>query len=305
MIQRSPVSLVTARRATLVAAAFAFLAPSLASATDYYWRGNGGTHYWTNASLWKSQEDGGGTSPSSISASDDFIQTGVTGPMGTAVATTGTATFAGNSLTLTGGQISVKGTGTGVARVVNFITAGNGLIVAAEATNVVHNFHVDNFENQSGETRLSASSNANGRTLNLTIGTLTGAGGFTIDSGSGTGRPVQISVTDASAYTGAFNFGNGSIDFNSDIASGGSLSLSGSAVLTLDQNLSFTAVTINGVSLGAGLHSFAELDAAFDSFFAAGGAGSITVSAIPEPSTYAIVAGTLFLGFAIWRRRSS
>ena len=32
-------------------------------------------------------------------------------------------------------------------------------------------------------------------------------------------------------------------------------------------------------------------------------ATSLTISAIPEPSTYAAVAGAMMLGVALWRRR--
>lgn len=293
----------SSRRLALALVTACGLAASSAHAETYYWRGNGGTDVWSNAGKWNSQEDGSGTAPASILSSDHFVQSGVTGSMGTAVVTSGTTTFAGATLTLAGGQIAVKGTGTGVARVVDFIAAGTGLITAAQAANAVHNLRVENFQNQSGTTRLSASTDANGRTLNLSIGTLTGAGGFSVDSASGSNRLIQISVTDASGYTGDIGLGRGLVDFNTDINSGGSLTLSGSVVLTLDQSISFTAVTINGTPLGAGTHTFAELNGAFDAFFADGGTGSITVASIPEPSTAAALAGAALLGFAALRRR--
>jgi len=285
--------------ALLAACGFA----STASATDYYWRGNGGTNYWSATALWKPNEDGTGSSPSSISSADTFIVTNVVGAMGTNPTSSGTNTFAGGTLVLANGQLSVKATGSGLARVTNFITTGGGLIIAAETSNATHNLRVENFNNQSGATRLSASTQGNNRTLNLSIGTLTGSGGFTIDANSGSTRPIKISIDDATGYTGDFGFANGLIDFDNDFASGGSLTLSGTSVLVLDQSVSFTAVTINGTSLAAGTYSFADLNAAFDAFFADGGTGSITVAAVPEPASAATLAGAALLGLVALRRR--
>lgn len=293
----------SSRRLALALFTVCGLVASTAGATDYYWRGNGGTNYWSATALWKTNENGTGTSPSSITSADTFIVTNVTGSMGTNPTTTGTNLFAGGTLVLANGQISVKATGSGLAQVTNFIATGGGIIVAAEAANVVHNLRLDSFENQSGMTRLSASSNANNRTLNLSIGTLTGSGGFTADANSGSTRPIKISIENAAGYTGDLGFANGLVDFDSAIDSGGSLTLTGSSVLVLDQSVSFTAVTINGTPLTAGTHSFESLNTAFDSFFADGGSGSITVAAVPEPSATAALAGSALLGFATLRRR--
>lgn len=57
--------------------------------------------------------------------------------------------------------------------------------------------------------------------------------------------------------------------------------------LILDQDLTFGAVTINGTPLSVGVHSFAELNAAFDLNIVDGGTGNVIV--VPEPSSTAII----------------
>jgi hypothetical protein len=70
--------------------------------------------------------------------------------------------------------------------------------------------------------------------------------------------------------------------------------------LVLDQNLTFGGVTINGTALTPGLHTFAELNSAFNANIVDGGNGTITV--VPEPSalTASLLGLVTMLGF---RRR--
>lgn len=98
--------------------------------------------------------------------------------------------------------------------------------------------------------------------------------------------------------------GPSTLDFDYNLTNpGGTLTLQGtSSAMILDQDLTFGAVTINGTSLSVGVHSFAELNAAFDLNFVNGGTGNLIV--VPEPSSFAIVllAGLGCLG--IIRRRA-
>ncbi|MBI4622827.1 MAG: PEP-CTERM sorting domain-containing protein [Verrucomicrobia bacterium] len=57
------------------------------------------------------------------------------------------------------------------------------------------------------------------------------------------------------------------------------------------------ASTSNNVALGQGIITVTMSNTGF------GGEG-ITLNAIPEPSTYAAIAGVAMLGFAVWRRQS-
>jgi hypothetical protein len=158
--------------------------------------------------------------------------------------------------------------------------------------------------------------------------TLVGSGGLSLDfahdtTTGGAVVPALLINSSNSAFTGnwtvnsgwlkaaglnALGFGNisltstqgaSTLDLDYDLSNPtGSLTLAGgTSKLILDQNLTFGAVTINGVALSPGLHPFAELDASFDSNIVNGGNGSITV--VPEPSAI----GLLCAGAAVLIRR--
>jgi hypothetical protein len=74
-------------------------------------------------------------------------------------------------------------------------------------------------------------------------------------------------------------------------------------VVPLDQDVTFASVSIGGTTLTNGTYSFATLNSTFDAFFANGGSDSITVGAIPEPSTYAALLGLGALGATILCKR--
>src|SRR5690606_37401934 len=115
---------------------------------------------------------------------------------------------------------------------------------------------------KAGVTALSSSVDSNNRILNLTVGTLTGPGTISVSSNSEDNRPIRLTVIDATAFSGEFNFDHGIVDFENDIGSGGSLSLSGTSRIVLDQALTFSSVSINGAVLAEGTHTFAQLNAA-------------------------------------------
>lgn len=306
------------RKATLFSAATAFALGAFASnamAVDYYWRSTDSSSVWNFSAKWFTQPTGGTAhAAGELSPDNTYIITNV----GTNAINTDTFTntgansvFTGGTLVLaTAGQLNVRTTGTSKALIANFVTTGGGLIVATPTNSATHNLVVTSFTNGSGTTRLSASASGTNRSLSLEIGTLSGTGDFAIDAASPDNRTIFISATDATAYTGNFDFSRGTINFNNDLVSGGSLTLSGSVSVVLDQNVTFSSVTIAGNALAAGTYSFSTLNqnsnyggvfANYDAFFAEGGTGSITV--IPEPSTYAALFGAAALGLVIARRR--
>ncbi|MDF3059179.1 MAG: glycosyltransferase family 1 [Rariglobus sp.] len=295
-----------ARKGSLLSAVTALALTALASpamATDYYWRATSTSDTWNTLSKWNTLPSGtGGTAPGAFSPTDRYIATNVgANVVNTETLSNGTnAVFLGGTLVLsTAGQLNLRASGTSKAVVGNFVTTGGGLITTA--TNGTVGLSIDSFDNQSGDTRLRASTGP--RTLDLQIGTLTGSGNFTIDSGSVADNMIAISVTNATNYTGNFNFAQGTINFNNDLVSGGSLTLSGTAIVTLDQSVTFSSVTISGTALTAGFHSFSSLNSSYGNFFTDGGSGGITVATIPEPSTYAALFGAAALGTVVGIRR--
>lgn len=304
----APRSFRLVRQIPLLAAATLALGVFVSNATaiDYYWHSTDGSSTWNTTSKWFTSPGGGGAAHvGGMSSANTYITNVSTNVLNTEfLNNTGTTnTFLGGTLVLAnGGQLNIRANGTGFARVIDFVATGGGVIVSASGTGVVNNLIVDSFENRSGVTNLRPSSASNNRNMNLAIGTLFGSGNFAMDPTSQAGRTLFLSVTDATAYTGAFDFDRGVINFDNDLVSGGSLILSGTAVVTLDQSISFTSVVIDGAPLVAGFHSFADLNAAFDAFFTDGGSGGITVAPIPEPATAATFAGVALLGFAGSRR---
>lgn len=194
------------------------------------------------------------------------------------------AVFLGNSLTLSGGALSLR-------RVVEKgVSTVSTLIIEQAGSRVTNDI--------SGTTALHAEmlivkgplsigpQNSASRTVLLTSGRVMGQGDIV------TLRPSRaftttIGFTDATAYTGSIVHTTGVLSFARSLRSSGALIIDtqgiidGSAppTVVLDQDLTFTSVIIAGVALPAGRHSYAELKTSFGQVFSAGDAkGFITVA---------------------------
>lgn len=153
--------------------------------------------------------------------------------------------------------------------------------------------------------------------------TLTGGSLLHLAAGN-TANGTQISGLviafggDLSAFTGTLDLGGGTtttgaqaatLDFNQDYnLSAVSLIMGQSAsadLLNLDQNLTFGSFTFNASSLGAGTYTAGDLNGLFGngSQFVDGG-GTLTIAAVPEPGTLAMLAGGLGM-LGIFRRRKT
>lgn len=293
----------------LTLATVAFSVPA-ASAANYYLQADmGGTADLSNPALYNSAANGSGSTATDM-AGNDFFSNGRVARFQSANLANA-ATFTGNSFTLNSlGQLKV--THASGYTVGNLIISGTaGLLANAGGPNNV--LTAANLSMTSGSTLGFAHLNLTNSHLDMRIGTLTGSGNLVIGSAvstyaSITGNTVLLSATDAGAYTGTLSWGSATnqnvvLDFNSTFASAGSLIARANDRINLDQNLTFSSVTIAGTTLTAGTYSFATLNSTFDAVFVDGGSGSITVGAIPEPSTYAAVSGAAVLGLALWRRR--
>lgn len=214
-------------------------------------------------------------------------------------------TFGGNSLTLSGGSLlltyhdvsldstvgtlNIDAAGSSLSTNSFDNTIGGGLNVTELNMNGVFSLGLNDF-----------------RRVRLNVDTIFGSSDIVVGAGSaGTGSRVSLSALDASAYAGNINHNLGRLDFDNDFTSAGGLNIASGTTFVLDQNLTFSALTIAGNAFSEGVYSYASLNASYDSIFQEGGSGSITVASVPEPRTTALVIGSACLSFLAWRRRTN
>lgn len=143
--------------------------------------------------------------------------------------------------------------------------------------------------------------------VRLTIDSvLSGSGGLDINyENSSDGGSRAVAFTQSVGYTGIMNVNDSMVlDFNSDVAFGGTLNINGTSELIVDQVLTFGSgkLVANGAAVADGTYTGTDLDALGLNFINSGGT-VIVSSAIPEPSTTALVS-IVALGAAMRRRRS-
>lgn len=284
-----------------------------AQAADYYLQANQSVDY-TTLSTWFDQSSGGGNNATTLNG-NTFYSNGyrVRGSTNTAFGDAGT-TLKVNSTFL------VRNTDLKVA---NFETYGGGATLAS-GTGGAMKLTVTSYVNAAGTLLRSDDGGAN-RSINLTASTVTGAGDFTFETNAdglgytfnggnisgfsgdlvftgfrASATNVVISATDTSGYSGDVRWNSGAnaiVNFNGAFSSTGSLLLTSTSRLVLDESISFGAVSLDGGStfLSSGTYSYNELLALNADIFAGSTAGSITVGTIPEPSSLAMIAGAAAL----------
>ncbi len=152
----------------------------------------------------------------------------------------------------------------------------------------------------SGAIFRNASSVGFSNSLTVTEGSL-----FTGTTANFTPTSLTISATLADGFSG--------IDFVSSLTKAGLLTVNLGSTEVGTYNLissatdgAFASVTISGTALASsdGGASFTGNDGAFTYTFT-NSANSLAISAVPEPATYAALAGLGMLAFAVYRRRTS
>lgn len=208
----------------------------------------------------------------------------------------GSATVANTSGTL---QVASL-TGTGTVRVTSVASTGSTGTLKIEST-ADASFSGVLADGSSGALSVTKSGNFT-QTLSGALNTYTG--GTTVTEG-----------TLATAATGAFGAGNVSVAAGASLTLGNSASIGDLTTLTFASTsniaLDFTGSetvgavynSITSTFLTAGTHDATSLNSFFGGISAFSGTGSITVSAIPEPSTYAALVGAMVLGSVALRRR--
>lgn len=235
----------------LRALAVPFAALSLAQATTYYQVANQNnvSYDWNMTSFWRDVPGTppSGNQPASISGADDFVSN-TNGWEVRTPGSSGITTFGGKSLTVgpANTSIIVKGGLTPIT-IPNLITLGAGQIRSGSKDSVLN---ITSYRNESGTTQIKNHDHS-AALFPLTIGSLSGAGNFNLTAGSATAR-LKLTVADAMHYTGTLTLTSGKLELMNPLSSGGSLVVVNPADVTLDQSVTFTGLTVNGVVKPAG-----------------------------------------------------
>lgn len=250
---------------------------------------------WNTLADWNTQSDGSGSTPGSISASDDYFTNGF------ALRTpTASSIFGGNSITIdSGNALQLRNTSGNTATVNNLIFGGGDILSAAATQQALT---VTNTLSVNSNIILGA---ASGRGISLTATTLTGSAQIrTGDTASDSGT-YRFVFNDASGFTGQLRSIRGVTDFDAEtVMLNGSWFVNNSTVadVIIDENISIGALDIGALSVANGVYTAAELNALTtgDPFSGNGLVGVGTV--VPEPSTAAslILAG---MAFNLFRRQ--
>lgn len=199
------------------------------------------------------------------------------------------ATTGGNALSITGG---ITGASAGT-KTVTFANVGAvNVTTTAISDGIAGNLSL--IQAGAGLTTLSAANTYSGDTF-VNAGTLAtsgtgnfGTGNVTVASGAALTFGNNASIGDLSTLTFA------------STSTASSISLNFSGVETLGAVYDSVTATY----LAGGTYTAAQLNSAFSSSVFTG-IGSLTVSAVPEPSTYAALLGSMTLAGTLWKRRRS
>lgn len=249
------------KRFTLLLASVILLTVSPKSrAADWYLHADQpGSDNWNTVTDWWSTPDAG-THPASINGADRFFSNGC---LVRTPSTTSASTFGGASLTLNGSAIYIKSLSTTLAT-----TIGNLISYGGSITNATGNIQIVDVTNFAIHQNTTINSGGATRGLDLAVGTLTGNGDLTL-TGDGT---LLLTINAASSYTGTmYASGTTSITFENALVSRGSLVVPSGVHVTLNANVTFSDVTVNGTTRSPGTYSAASLGFS--------GTGSLIVSA--------------------------
>ena len=283
-------------------------AVSQAQSTWYLNATQGTGRHWNEVTFW-SDGPTGGANPSAMSLADTYDSNART----LRTEAGNTASFQGGTLLLNS-SLSLKAVTTTISGKLVTLSSGASIVNnGADAISQVLTLSINHLT-VGGETRV-ASITSQGRSLAFNVTTLDGDGDLyfgktststTVDSA------FTFRATSATNYTGDIhvfgtNRANNSFSFSQNLISGGGLFLEANTVMSLgsSRSLTFASVSIGGSELlpREAAYTFAELNGAYDLFFANGGNGTILVTGIPEPSTYAAIFGGLVGALVVVRRR--
>jgi hypothetical protein len=224
-------------------------------------------HQWNQLEPYNSEPGGDGSPPEYLDSNDLYSN-------GFQVRTPGGDNLLGDASTtfhLNSKLLSRSGSTEG-STVENLVTYGSSATISAGGSATFLN--VINFTNN--VTTTLDGDGHDDRVQNLTFFNLFGAGNFCL---TGAVR-INLDLANATEFTGNFVWActaNSILQFNSTFVSGGGLVVPVTGRIHLDQNVTFSFVSLGGNILEAGTHSYANLKEKFDSIFLETGSGSITV----------------------------
>ena len=246
------------------------------------------------------------------SGTNDYVNAGFT-----LRTPTSSSTFNGKSLTIqAGGQLLLKPSGANRVFTINDLILDGGTITHGQPS-ITTSYIAGSITLLSDSGYNATGSSYRRATISASI---TGSSVFNVILGGSDALTISSSfnsfngVWDVEQYlseipvgffaTGDGSLGNSSVSIDTGINFDADYDiynptkyLSMSGIMTLDQDHTFGSIDIGGSALAAGTYTFAELNSTYDSYFADGGTGSLTV--VPEPSYFSMALFALgIVGFA-------
>jgi hypothetical protein len=242
------------------------------------WSGNWIAH-------WNANSGGTGTTANSINILDEYIVSGSGRLLRTPSAT---STFRGGKLSL-GASATLQLTGgtTAISTVPNLVATGGTIATGSSGT---RNLASDKLE-IAGAVTLNIGAAAS---LNLFVYDFKGAGSLTIPASSGTLTPA---IDEGNGFTGTITVNSGAtVHFAQKFAIAGSLNVSSTSNITVDDWVYITGLTVGGVTKSVGTYTAASLGWS--------GTGSVTVytrDLAGPPQMFGVnLAGAEFTSAAYW-----
>jgi hypothetical protein len=282
-----------------------FASASLGLSANFYLQANMPTGTsWLNLPSWFDGTSGGGNNAPAIGGNDFFLN-GFS--LRTAASASATSTFSGTSLNF-GASGDILDLMAPTVNITNTVNASAGAIrIQSGRSSVTLSIGTLNLSGTGFQMRAPIAS-PNNHALTISLGNLTGSGRLNLGNLGGTDTgSFTLNVTNASTFSGEIRHLQGNLTFGSATNFGaGSLFLTSVSGYTINlaNSVTFSSLAGNSFSaLAAGTYDAAQLNTFTGSSVFTGASTLTVLSAIPEPSSAALLAGTGAFALVGLRRR--